>query len=1036
MSLPSLSLKRPILATVMNIIIVIFGVVGFSFLGIRDYPAIDPPIINVRTSYSGANSDIIENQITEPLEKAIYGIPGIRNITSTSAQGTSNITVEFELSANLEEAANDVRDKVSQATRSLPNDLDAPPVVSKADASSDVILSMTVQSNTRNQLEITDYAVNNLVEKLQTIPGVSGAQIWGEKRYAMRIWLEPTKMAAYSTTAADVLAALNRENVELPSGKIAGNATELTVRTFGKLVKEEDFNQLIIRNNNGRVVRLQDVGYAILGPENEETVLKESTIPMIAIALVPQPGSNYIAISDEFYKRYETIKKEVPEDISLDIALDQTTFIRKSILEVEETLIIALVLVILIIYLFFRDWLIAFRPLIDIPVSLIGAFFIMYLCGFSINILTLLAIVLATGLVVDDGIVVTENIYKKIEEGMPKMKAAKEGSEEIFFAVIATSITLAFVFLPIIFLEGFVGRLFREFGIVVAGAVLISAFVSLTLTPVLNVKMTRKVHKNSWFYDKTEPFFRWMENGYRNSLARFMKKRWAALLILGGCFSLIYLLFNTLQSELAPMEDRSQFRLSVSAPEGTSFDYMDKYIDKLTNFILDSVPEKTIVISVTSPGFSGSGAANTGFVRARLSDPKDRKRSQQEIVDMVNKNLKNFPEGRAFAIQEQTISVNRRGGLPVSYVLQHINFDSLRKYLPAFLEEANESNVFQGVDVDLKFNKPELKIEINRAKASELGVSVADINETLQLALSNRRYGYFNMNGKQYQVMGQVARDARDDPFDLKNLYVRSLMGEMIQLDNVVSINESTSPPQIYHYNRYKSATVSAGLAPGKTIGDGIKEMQRIYDELKLADSDFQNALSGSSRDYVDSSSNTSFAFILALVLIYLVLAAQFESFVDPLTIMLTVPLAIAGALLSLWLFDQTINIFSQIGMIMLIGLVTKNGILIVEFANQKRAEGMETNAAVIEASKMRLRPILMTSLTMALGALPIAMSLGAASTSRIPLGIVIVGGIMFSLVLTLYVIPAMYSYLSRKKKEVPQEELLDEQASISVAQV
>lgn len=1036
MSLPSLSLKRPILATVMNIIIVIFGVVGFSFLGIRDYPAIDPPIINVRTSYSGANSDIIENQITEPLEKAINGIPGIRNITSTSAQGTSNITVEFELSANLEEAANDVRDKVSQATRSLPNDLDAPPVVSKADASSDVILSMTVQSNTRNQLEITDYAVNNLVEKLQTIPGVSGAQIWGEKRYAMRIWLEPTKMAAYSTTAADVLAALNRENVELPSGKIAGNATELTVRTFGKLVKEEDFNQLIIRNNNGRVVRLQDVGYAILGPENEETVLKESTIPMIAIALVPQPGSNYIAISDEFYKRYETIKKEVPEDISLDIALDQTTFIRKSILEVEETLIIALVLVILIIYLFFRDWLIAFRPLIDIPVSLIGAFFIMYLCGFSINILTLLAIVLATGLVVDDGIVVTENIYKKIEEGMPKMRAAKEGSEEIFFAVIATSITLAFVFLPIIFLEGFVGRLFREFGIVVAGAVLISAFVSLTLTPVLNVKMTRKVHKNSWFYDKTEPFFRWMENGYRNSLARFMKKRWAALLILGGCFSLIYLLFNTLQSELAPMEDRSQFRLSVSAPEGTSFDYMDKYIDKLTNFILDSVPEKTIVISVTSPGFSGSGAANTGFVRARLSDPKDRKRSQQEIVDMVNKNLKNFPEGRAFAIQEQTISVNRRGGLPVSYVLQHINFDSLRKYLPAFLEEANESNVFQGVDVDLKFNKPELKIEINRAKASELGVSVADINETLQLALSNRRYGYFNMNGKQYQVMGQVARDARDDPFDLKNLYVRSLMGEMIQLDNVVSINESTSPPQIYHYNRYKSATVSAGLAPGKTIGDGIKEMQRIYDELKLADSDFQNALSGSSRDYADSSSNTSFAFILALVLIYLVLAAQFESFVDPLTIMLTVPLAIAGALLSLWLFDQTINIFSQIGMIMLIGLVTKNGILIVEFANQKRAEGMETNAAVIEASKMRLRPILMTSLTMALGALPIAMSLGAASTSRIPLGIVIVGGIMFSLVLTLYVIPAMYSYLSRKKKEVPQEELLDEQASISVAQV
>lgn len=1035
MSLPSLSLKRPVLAIVMNLIIVIFGIVGFTFLGVRDYPAIDPPIINVRTSYAGANSDIIENQITEPLEKAINGIPGIRTITSSSAQGSSNITVEFELGSDLESAANDVRDKVSQAQRSLPKDLDAPPVVSKADANSDAILSMTVQSNTRNQLEVTDYAVNNLVERLQTIPGVSGSQIWGEKRYAMRIWLEPAKMAAYNITARDVLNALDKENVELPSGKISGDATELTVRTFGKLVSEDDFNTLIIRNDNGKVTRLQDIGYATLGPENEETMLKESGIPMIAVALVPQPGANYVAIADEFYKRFEEIKKEIPSDIKLDIALDQTRFIKKSILEVEETLIISLVLVILIIYFFFRDWLIAFRPLIDIPVSLIGAFFIMYICGFSINILTLLAIVLATGLVVDDGIVVTENIYKKIEQGMPKMRAAKEGSEEIYFAVIATSVTLAFVFLPIIFLEGFVGRLFREFGIVVAGAVLISAFVSLTLTPVLNVKMTRKVHKHSWLYEKTEPFFRWMEDSYKNSLRKFMRLRWVALIIIAACFSLIYILFSNLQSELAPIEDRSQFRLSVTAPEGTSFDYMDAYIDRVRTFLQDSIPEKKILISITAPGFS-SGSANSGTVRLTLTEPNERSRSQQDIVNMVNRNLPRFPEGKAFAIQEQTIAVNRRGGLPVSFVLQHINFDTLKQVLPEFLELANADHTFQGVDIDLKFNKPELLIEINRSKASELGVSVADISEALQLALSNRRYGYFNMNGKQYQVMGQVARDSRDDPFDLKNLYVKNMIGQSIQLDNVVSITESTSPPQIYHYNRYKSATISAGLAPGKTIGDGIKAMDEIAAKLKLQENNFQTSLSGASRDYADSSSNTSFAFILALVLIYLVLAAQFESFIDPITIMITVPLAIAGALLSLWLFDQTINIFSQIGMIMLIGLVTKNGILIVEFANHKRDEGLGAAEAVVEASKMRLRPILMTSLAMALGALPIALSLGAASTSRIPLGIVIVGGIMFSLVLTLFVIPAMYSYLSRRKKSQEADELIDAKASVSVEQV
>ncbi|WP_132055473.1 efflux RND transporter permease subunit [Pseudocnuella soli] len=1028
MNISEISLRRPVLAVVLNIIIVVFGIIGFKFLGVRDYPAIDPPNINVRTSYPGANPDIIESQITEPLEKAINGIAGVKNITSLSSAGSSNINVEFDLSVDLEAAANDVRDKVSQATRSLPDDLDAPPVVSKADASSDAIISMTVQSNTRNQLQITEWANNVLVERLQTIPGVSGIQIWGEKRYAMRIWFNPEKLTAYRLTPNDVQAALLRQNIELPSGKIAGTATELTVRTFGRLNTEEEFNNIIVRNEGGSDIRIRDIGEAVLGPENEETVLKGNGIPMIALALIPQPGSNYVAISNEFYQRFEQIKKEMPEDIKLDIAMDQTKFIKKSILEVEETLLIAVGLVVLIIFLFFRDWLIAIRPLIDIPVSLIGAFFIMYLCGFTINVLTLLAIVLATGLVVDDGIVVTENIYKKMEQGMNKWQAAREGSKEIYFAVIATSITLAVVFLPIIFLQGFVGRLFREFGIVVAGAVLISAFVSLTLTPVLNVKMTRKgVHKHSWFYNKTEPFFRWMEDSYRTALEGFMKIRWMAWVIVAICGGIIFFIGRGIPSELAPMEDRSQFRLQVTAPEGTSFDAMDQYIDRLTGLMQDSVPERASLLSVTSPGFSGAGSANSGFVRVMLVDPAERERSQKEIVEMVNRNLPKYNEGRAFAIEEQTISVNRRGGQPVQFVIQNNDFNKLAQVLPRFLDEAQKNPIFQGVDADLKFNKPELRINVDRVKASQLGISVEDVSQTLQLALSNRRFGYFTKEGKQYQVMGQVVRSDRDDPTDLKSLYVRNAGGQMISLDNLVSFTEETTPSTIYHFNRYKSATISAGLAPGQTVGDGIEAMQAIADQL--LDETFATSLTGTSRDYAESSGGTSFALFLALGLIFLILAAQFESFIDPFIIMLTVPLAIAGAVLSLWIFGHTLNIFSQIGMIMLIGLVTKNGILIVEFANQNRLKGMDKTEAAVYSSVQRLRPILMTSLAMALGALPIALSLGAAATSRIPLGIVIVGGIVFSLVLTLFVIPAIYSFLSSKKKR-NELEVMDEEAA------
>ena len=1017
MNISSISINRPVLAIVMSIIIVLFGAIGYNYLGVREYPSIDPPIITVKTNYAGANADVIESQITEPLEKALNGIEGVRTISSSSNQGSSTITVEFNLESNIEAAANDVRDKVSQAVRQLPQDIDGLPTVTKSDANSDAILSMTIQSKTKNHLELSAYAENVIAERLQTISGVSTVQIWGQKKYAMRLWMDPDKLASYGLTPLDVKQALDKENVELPSGKIAGNTTELTVKTLGKLTTEDEFNTMIIRSDENKIIRLKDIGRAVLGPENEETILRDSGMPMIGLGLVPQPGVNYIAIADEFYKRLAQIEKELPKEYKIGIALDNTKFVKRSILEVKETLIIAIVLVVLIIYLFFRDWLVAFRPLIDIPVSLIGAFFIMYMMGYSVNVLTLLAIVLATGLVVDDGIVVTENIYKKIEGGMNPVEAAHKGSKEIFFAVISTSITLAAVFMPVIFLEGFVGRLFREFGVVIAGAVLISAFVSLTLTPMLNAYMVRKVHKKSRFYELTEPFFVKLVDTYDRSLASFMTKRWLAFIIILASGVITFFIGSSVKSELAPLEDRSWFRISVTAPEGASYEYTDAFVLKLTDFINDSIPEKRIALTVTAPGFTGSGAVNTGFIRLGFTEPNERKRSQQQIADYITKATKAFPDAKTFVIQEQTISSGGgRGGLPVQFVLQAPNFEKLKEKLPLFLEEANKSKVFQTVDVNLKFNKPELNIIIDREKAKAIGVSISDVAQTLQLALSGQRFSYFNMDGKQYQVIGQFEREKRDEPTDIKSMYVKNAKGEMIQMDNIVKLEEQSNPPQLYHYNRYQAATVSAALAPGKTIGDGIKEMEAIAG--KVLDDSFSTALTGPSRDFSESSSNVLFAFLLALVIIYLVLAAQFESFIDPFTIMLTVPLALCGALLSLWYFNQTLNIFSQIGIIMLIGLVTKNGILIVEFANQLKEQGKTVREAIQAAAAARLRPILMTSIATAVGAMPIALALGAGAKSRMAMGIVIVGGVLFSLVLTLYVIPAVYSYFSKEHKK------------------
>jgi len=1014
MNISSISINRPVLASVISILIVLFGAIGFGFLGVREYPSVDPPIITVTTNYVGANADIVESQITEVLEESINGIAGIRTLTSVSSDGRSTITVEFELDVDLEAAANDVRDRVSRSLRNLPLDVD-PPIVAKSDADSNPILSMTIQSDQRNMLELSQIANDIFKERLQTIAGVSAINVWGEKKFSMKLLLEPVKMAGFNITPMDVRDALARENVELPSGRIEGFNTELSIRTLGRLTTPEEFNDLIIRDDGGPVVRLKDIGNAELRPENERSLLRgNGGVAQVAVAITPLPGSNYVAIADEFYKRVEQIKKDLPEDLRYNVALDTTIGIRKAILEVEETILIAFGLVVLIIFIFLRDWRTTLIPVLAIPISLIGSFFIMYISGFSINILTLLAIVLSTGIVVDDAIVVLENIYSKIEGGMDPMMAGHEGSKEITFAIISTTVTLAAVFLPIIFLSGLTGRLFREFGVVVAGSVIISAVVSLTLTPMMSARWLKHKEKQSRFFEVTERFFNRLSGAYERSLASFMHRRWLVFPVIIISLGLTVLAFMNLQSELAPDEDKSRFMVQSTAPEGTSFELMNAYIANIID-VVDTMPERQALISVTAPGFGTASATNNGFVRVTLVQPEERTKTQDQLAKEVMAKVQRFNLAKSIVIQEPTIGGSRFVSLPVQYVIQAPDFERLREIIPKFMEKASADKTFSVTDLNLKFNKPEINVEIDRDRARAMGVSMQDIAETLQLYFSGQRYGYFIMQGKQYQVIGQATRDNRDAPIDLKSAYVRNDKGELIQLDNLVRMSDRSTPPQLFRYNRYVSATVMANPAEGYTIGDGIVAMDRIADEV--LDDSFSTSLAGVSKEFAESGSSVLFALLLALVLVFLILAAQFESWSDPLVVMFTVPLALAGALTSLWVGGYTLNIFSQIGGIVLIGLVTKNGILIVEFANQRKQQGLKKMEAAVDAAAQRFRPILMTSLATVLGVLPIALGLGAAAKSRVPMGIAIIGGLLFALLLTLYVVPALYSYMSRERR-------------------
>jgi len=1016
MTLYTLSIRRPVLAIVLSITIVLFGLLGFSFLGVREFPSLDPPNITVSTNYRGASADVIESQVTEPLEASINGVDGIRTLTSTSRDGRSTIQAEFALGTDLERAANDVRDHVSRAMYNLPPDVD-PPIVSKADADARPIIGVSVRSDSRNLLELSRIAQEMFVERLQTIPSVASVDIWGEKTYAMRLWIDPHKLAAYRLSPMDVRDAVTRENVELPSGRIEGTDVELPVRTMSRLDTPEEFNDLILKSEGDRIIRFRDVGTAELGPRNERTVLKRNGVPMVLVVARPQPGANYIAITDEFNRRVEQIKRGLPADIEVAPAFDASRYVRKSIAEVQQTIFVAFCLVMLVIFLFLRDWRTTIIPLLVIPVSLIGSFFVMYLAGFTLNVLTLLALVLAIGMVVDDAIVVVEVIYAKIEGGLEPMKAGVEGTREIFFAVVATTVALVSVFMPILFLSGLVGRLFREFGLTLAGAVVISSFVALTLTPMLSTRLLKKRARQPWLYRTTEPFFAALSAGYRETVTGMLRRRWLALPIVVVCLSLVALFLQILPRELAPLEDRGSISINARGPEGATFAYMDLFMDRLNALILNEVPEVDNVITVTAPGFGAASSVNSGFGRITLTDPEDRERTQAEIVAALSPKISLLTEARTYLSQSPTIAVGRRRGLPVQYVIQAPNMEKLQEVLPPFLAAAEADPTFDFIDVNLKFDKPELRVAIDRERAQDQDISALRIAQTLQLALSEQRLGYFVMDGKQYEIIGQVLRDSRDETVDLRNLYVTSGDRPPVLLDKLVTVTETSSPPQIFRFDRYESATVSAALVPGKTIGDGIDAMDRIADEV--LDDSFSTTLAGESRDFAESSTSLVFVFVLALVLVYLVLAAQFESFRDPLIIMFTVPLALAGALLTLWYFNQTLNIFSQIGMIMLIGLVTKNGILIVEFANQRKAAGASVTESIIDGASSRFRPVLMTSLSTVLGILPIALGLGAGAESRVPMGVAVIGGMVIGTFLTLFVVPAMCSYLTSRKGRV-----------------
>ena len=1010
MSVSQLSVRRPVLMTVMALVILLLGFFGLTSLGIREYPNVDYPLIQVRTSYPGANAAVVEAEVTEILEASINSASGIKALTSTSRDGFSYISIEFETGMDLEAAANEIRDRVSRVRRRLPDDVDEPTVY-KSDSDNDPILMVSLVSDKLDPMEVSELANNHVKERLQTINGVSEVAIWGEKRPVVRLWLDPVRMQALGVSGAEMSAALSKGNLELPSGSIEGSETTLSIRTLGRILDPKSFGNIAVKvAADGNVIRISDVADIHYEPKDTRTGFRRNGKNSITIALMAQPGSNHVEIANEFYKRVEDIRREIPKDVELLYGRDTSINIRASIKEVVETIFIAFILVIAIIFAFLREGRTTFIPMVVVPVSVIGSFFVLYLCGFSINVLTLLAMVLAIGLVVDDAIVIVENIYHKIENGMTPKQAAVAGTNEIFFAVIATSIVLMTVFVPVLALGGTTGLLFREFVAVMIGTVFLSTLCALTLSPMLCSKFL-KHQKKGFFFKITEPFFEGFNGLYSRLLGGFLRLRFLLFPIVAALFAAAYFCFNNMSSEMAPTEDSNAVMVNMSMPEGVNLSRTKRMADEFADEVI------SILDSNEYTEFQ-AGAWNAGNSRMRLflNDDKKSRRPQSEIARVIQVLGNEYPDLRVMVFEPQSIST-QRGGLPVQFVLQAPNIEVLRDLVPKFEEAASKSPVFSVVNSNLRFTKPELHIEILRDKANEEGVSVNDIAQAVQLAISDQTYGDYYKDGRQYDIIGAVGYQYRDTPENLSMLTVKNGKGELVSLDNFITYKEQSASPSLPRYNRFSAATIQAGLVPGKTIGDGVEEMRAIAKKILKDYPSVSTTLSGSSKEFEESSSGLYVVFMLALALVFLVLAGQFESFRAPFVIFFTVPLALSGALVSLYVTGQTLNIFSEIALILLIALVTKNGILIVEFANQiAENTGCSKLEAARLAAERRFRPILMTSLSTVLGAVPLIMT---GTPSRIAMGVAIAGGLTFATFMTLFIVPAAYSFFAGKVESV-----------------
>jgi multidrug efflux pump len=1020
MVLSDLSIKRPVLATVMSLVIVLVGIISYDRLTVREYPNIDEPVVKVETNYPGATAAIIESQVTQPLEESLAGIEGIDVMTSTSRPEQSQIEVKFRLTRDPDTAANDVRDRVARVRGQLPDEI-SEPVISKEEADAQPIIYLAFSSSQHTPLEVTDYADRFVKDRLQNIDGVANVRIFGERRYAMRLWLDRARLAAYGLTVQDVESALRRQNVEIPSGRIESAEREFTVLAETDMRTAGQFDDLIIKRAEGYLVRLQDVGRAEIGAEQERTAVRFKGESAVALGVVKQATANPLDVSTGVRAVLPVIESGLPDGMQVNIAYDSSVFIDRSIQNVFTTIGEAVLLVILVIFVFLRSFRATLIPLVTIPVSLIGAFALMYAFGFSINTLTLLAMVLAIGLVVDDAIVMLENIHRHVEEGLSPIQAAFKGSREIAFAVIAMTLTLAAVYAPIGFMEGRTGRLFTEFALTLAGAVLVSGFVALTLSPMMCSKLLRHEKKHSAIYNAIERVMVGMTNAYSATLRLTLRLNVLVIAVAVGVAGSAYLLFTQLQSELAPTEDRGTVIGIGIAPEGATLDYSDKYARQMEQ-VYANTPEAERYFVVT-----GFPVVSQVISFVGLTDWEHRERKQQDIVkDMQPSLYGGIPGIMAFPVNPPSLGQSPVDK-PVQFVLQTTApYEELENMVNIVMAEARNFPGFINLDSDLRLNKPQLSVQLDREKVADVGADVAEIGRTLETMLGGRQVTRFKQNGKQYDVIVQVEDADRATPSDLSAIYVRGGDGAMIQLSNLLTVTETVAPKELNHFNQMRSATITANLAPGFALSDGLAKLESIAAE-KLPPEvliDF----SGPSREYKESSASLYVTFLLALGFIYLVLAAQFESFVDPFVIMLSVPLSVTGALLALYLTGNTLNVYSQIGLVTLIGLITKHGILIVEFANQLQEEGKAKMDAVIEASAMRLRPILMTTGAMVLGAVPLAIATGAGAESRAAIGWVIVGGMTFGTVLTLFVVPTAYLLMARghgKAMPEPDAELM-----------